>query len=299
MSGLRLLLALIASPAGLDLYLPVPDDNPITPEKVALGRRLFFDRRLSRDGSISCASCHDPVRAFADGRAISIGVRGRQGHRHSPALLNRGYGRAFFWDGRTNSLEEQVLKPIQDPNEMDLTLDEAAARVKLDVPALSRALASYVRSILSGDSPYDRFVSGDRSALSAEQQRGLQLFRGKGNCTACHIGPNFTDEQSHNTGVAWRDGALADEGRFAVSKNPRDRGAFKTPTLREIARTAPYMHDGSLATLEEVIDFYSEGGRPNPSLDADIRPGHFSPEEKHALVAFLQSLTGRVSEGVR
>ena len=197
------------------------------------------------------------------------------------------------------SLEEQVLKPIQDPNEMNLTLEEASARVQLDVPTLSRALASYVRSILSGSSPYDRFVNGDRKALSAVQQLGLQIFRGKGNCTACHVGPNFTDEQFHNTGVAWRNGQLTDEGRFEISSNPRNHGAFKTPTLREIARTAPYMHDGSMATLKEVIDFYSDGGRPNPYLDSEIRPRNLTAEEKHALAAFLQSLKGHVSEGHR
>jgi len=295
----HLLLALIPIPLGLDLYLPVPEDNPITREKVALGRRLFFDRRLSRDRSIACASCHNPKRGFSTPVSASIGVGGRRGRRNAPALINRGYGRAFFWDGRTPSLEEQVLKPIEDANEMNLTLEEAAARVKLDVPMLSRALASYVRSILSGDSPYDRFANGDRTALSAVQQVGLQIFRGKGNCTACHVGPNFTDEQFRNTGVAWRDGQLNDQGRFEISSRPGDRGAFKTPTLREIARTAPYMHDGSMDTLQDVIDFYSDGGRPNPYLDADIRPRKFTPEEKHALLAFLQSLNGRVSEGSR
>jgi cytochrome c peroxidase len=213
-------------------------------------------------------------------------------------LINRVYGRTFFWDGRMPSLEEQVLQPIQDPNEMNLTLEEASARVKLDVPVLSRALATYVRTILSGDSPYDRYISGERSALSAEQQLGLEIFRGKGHCTACHVGPNFTDEQFHNTGIAWRDGRFADEGRFAVSSNPRDHGAFKTPTLREVARTAPLMHDGSMATLEEVIEFYSEGGRANPYLDPEIRRRNFTPEEKHALAAFLRSLNGRVTEGL-
>ena len=292
------LLAALTIPLGLDLYLPVPEDNPITHDKVALGRQLFFDRRLSRDGSIACATCHNPNRAFSTPLAVSTGVGGRQGRRNAPALINRGYGRTFFWDGRTSSLEEQVLKPIQDPNEMDMALEEASARVKLDVPTISRALASYVRSILSGDAPYDRFVNGDRRALSTEQQMGLQIFRGKGNCTACHVGPTFTDEQFHNTGVAWQDGRLTDEGRFAVSGNPRDRGAFKTPTLREIARTAPYMHDGSLATLDEVVDFYSDGGRANPSLDAEIRPRHFTAEEKRALTAFLRSLGGRVREGL-
>lgn len=295
----RFLLVLLTIPLGLDLYLPVPEDNPITQGKVALGRQLFFDRRLSRDGSIACATCHNPNRAFSTPLSVATGVGGRQGRRNAPALINRGYGRTFFWDGRMPSLEEQVLKPIQDPNEMDLTLEEASARVKLDVPALSHALASYVRTILSGDSAYDRFVNGDRTALSDEQKLGLQIFRGKGNCTACHVGPNFTDEQFHNTGVAWRDGRLADEGRFAISANPRDHGAFKTPTLREIARTAPYMHDGSLATLEDVVDFYSEGGRPNPYLDSEIRPRNFTPEEKRALIAFLRSLSGQVLEGWR
>jgi cytochrome c peroxidase len=299
MTIIRILLALISIPLGLDLYLPVPEDNPMTQQNVVLGRQLFFDRRLSRDGTISCSTCHNPNRAFSTPLSVAIGVSGRRGRRNAPALINRGYGRAFFWDGRMPSLEEQVLKPIQDPNEMDLTLDEASARVKLDVPAISRALASYVRSILSGDSPYDRFVNRDRTALSVEQRAGLQIFRGKGNCTACHVGPNFTDEQFHNTGVSWRDGRILDEGRFAISSNPRDHGAFKTPTLREIARTAPYMHDGSMATLEAVIDFYSDGGHPNASLDSEIRPRNFTPAEKRALVEFLTSLNGRVTEAFR
>jgi cytochrome c peroxidase len=268
-------------------------------EKVALGRQLFFDKRLSRDGSISCSMCHNPNRAFSTPLPVAIGIGGRQGHRNAPALINRGYGRAYFWDGRTPTLEQQVVEPIQNPNEMDLTLEEVSARVKVDATTLSRALASYVRTILAGDSPYDRFINGQRQALSAEQQFGLQIFRGKGNCFVCHVGPNFTDEQFHNPGVAWRDSRLTDEGRFAISGNPRDHGAFKTPTLREIARTAPYMHDGSMATLEDVIDFYSDGGRPNPSLDPEIRPRNFTPEEKRALIAFIQSLNGRVLEGYR
>jgi cytochrome c peroxidase len=255
---LLLLAAAITIPLGLDLYMPVPEDNPITAEKIELGRRLFFDRRLSLDGSVACSSCHDPERAFSDGRAIAVGVFGRQGRRNAPALINRGYGRAFFWDGRVATLEEQVLKPIQDPNEMDLPLPEAAARVRLAAGEISRALASFVRSILSGDSPFDRFINGDRTALSPEQQAGLQLFRGKANCIACHVGPNFSDEKLHNTGVAWRDGRLTDQGA--------GRGDFKTPTLREIDRTAPYMHDGSLATLEDVIEYYDCGGNRNHYL---------------------------------
>ncbi len=281
---LLFLAAAISIPAGLDLYMPVPEENPLTAENMELGRRLFQDRRLSRNGSISCASCHDPARAFSDGRALAVGVFGRTGRRHAPALINRGYGRIFFWDGRAASLEEQVLKPIQDPNEMDLSLAEASARMGMEAPAIARVLASYVRSILSGNSRFDRFVNGDRDALTDEEKLGLQIFRGKGNCTACHVGPNFTDERLHNTGVAWREGKLADEGA--------GRGDFKTPTLREIARTAPYMHDGSLATLEDVIAFYDRGGRANPHLDPEIRPLRLSAEEKRALASFLRSLNG-------
>jgi cytochrome c peroxidase len=284
-------------PLGLDLYMPVPEDNSLTVEKVALGRLLFSDTRLSRDGAIACASCHDPQRAFSSPQPIAVGVFGRHGHRNAPALINRGYGRAFFWDGRIPTLEEQVLQPIQDPNEMDMTLEEAASRVGLDVTTLSQSLASYVRTILSGDSPYDRFINGDRAALTADEQAGLQIFRGKGNCTACHVGPNFSDEKLHNTGVAFRDGQWLDPGRLGVTGQEEDRGAFKTPTLREVARTAPYMHDGSLATLEEVIDFYDGGGNANPHLDPELRPLRLSVEEKKALVAFLHALSGTVHDG--
>jgi cytochrome c peroxidase len=284
---------------GLDVYMPIPDDNALTAEKIALGRRLFHDRRLSRDRSLSCASCHDPRRAFSSSRAQAVGVFDRRGRRNAPALINRGYGRAFFWDGRTSTLEEQVLRPIQDLNEMDLTLDEASARVGLDIETISDALASYVRTILSGDAPYDRFLNGDRTALSREEQDGLRLFRGRARCTTCHIGPSLTDEQFHNTGVAWRNEHLQDEGRAAVTGVARDRGAFKTPTLREVTRTAPYMHDGSFPRLEDVVQFYSEGGRRNPNLDPDIRPLRLTRGEQRALVAFLRSLSGRIEEGVR
>jgi cytochrome c peroxidase len=300
MAAWLLALALVI-PLGLDLYMPVPEDNPLTAEKVALGRRLFHDTRLSRNRTISCASCHDPGRAFSTSRALAIGVGGRVGRRNAPAIINRGYGKAFFWDGRSASLEEQVLQPIQDANEMDLTLDEARARIGIEPTSIAEALASYVRTVLAGDSPFDRFVNGDRSALTAHEQRGLRLFRGTANCTACHIGPNFTDEQFHNTGIAWKVGsnAFADPGRFAVSRNEIDRGAFKTPTLREVARTAPYMHDGSLATLEDVVDYYDRGGNHNPQLDPELHPLRLDSEDKRAIVAFLKALSGRVVEGLR
>jgi cytochrome c peroxidase len=290
MKVLLLLLYVLRPPLGLDLYMPVPEGNPLTAAKVALGRRLFFDKSLSLDGTVACATCHDPKLAFSDGRTVARGIGGADGTRNSPAIVNRGYGAMFFWDGRAKSLEQQALEPILNPKELGLTEPDLERRTKLKVTEVTAALASFVRSIRSGDSPFDRYAAGQANALSAIEKAGLELFRGKGNCGACHIGPNFTDERFHNTGVAWRDGALADVGA--------GRGDFKTPTLREVGLTAPYMHDGSLKTLEEVVDFYSEGGRPNPDLDPQIQPRHFSPEEKRALVAFLRSLTGKIREGM-
>ena len=288
--------------------MPVPASNPLTPEKIEAGRRLFADTRLSRSGTIACTSCHDPERAFTKPEAVSPGVFGRRGHRNAPTLINRAWGRVFFWDGRAATLEDQVLKPIEDPNEMDLSLAEASVRVGQSIGEISRALASYVRSLMSGNSRFDRFTAGDRSALSPEERDGLRLFQGRGNCTICHEGANFTDEKLHNTGVAWAaaderagtPGHFLDEGGAAISGlAPAARGAFKTPTLREVARTAPYMHDGSLATLEEVVDFYNRGGRPNPNLDPDMHPLDFSDEDKRSLVAFLRSLSGDTAATAR
>jgi cytochrome c peroxidase len=290
-----MLIALLLSvvvPLGLDLYLPRPESNPLTSEKIELGRRLFFDRRLSRDGTIACATCHDPSRAFSDDLPIAIGIGGRAGRRNVPALINRGYGRAFFWDGRETTLEAQVLRPIEDPNEMDSTVAAAAGRVGLPRDELANALATFVRTVLSGNSRVDRFINGDRRALSDDEQRGLQVFRGKGNCMTCHVGPTFSDEDFHNTGVAFADQRFLDLGRFNVTGKEADRGAFKTPTLRDVALTAPYMHDGSLATLEDVVDFYDRGGRANPNLDEDIRPLKLAPDDRRALTAFLRALTG-------
>jgi cytochrome c peroxidase len=292
-------------PLGLDLYTPVPETSPITTRKIRLGRQLFHDKRLSADGSLACASCHLPERAFSQPRPIAVGVHGRSGTRNAPALLNRAWGRSFFWDGRTTTLEEQVLRPIEDPNEMGSSVEAAAGRAGVKRGTLADALASYVRSIRTGDSPVDRFEKGEVAALSDEARAGFQVFRGKGNCTLCHIGPNLTDESFHNTGVAWEpsiggsstSGRFLDDGRAIVTRRDRDRGAFKTPTLREVSRTAPYMHDGSLATLEDVVNFYDDGGRPNRHLDISIRPLKLTGDEKRGLVGFLASLSGRVTEG--
>lgn len=294
---LLFVLALAAPPLGLDLYRPVPEENPLTKDKVALGRRLFFDKRLSRDGSVACATCHDPKRAFTAGRPVAVGIDGRMGPRNVPTLVNRVWGKTFFLDGRAATLEQQALEPILNPLEMDLKLTDIKARMGLESDEVARALASYVRTILSGNSPYDKYTNGDASALSTQAKAGLAVFRGKGRCTTCHAGPNLTDERFHNTGIAFRDDLVLDEGRFKFSGVTEDRGAFKVPTLREVARTAPYMHDGSLKTLDDVVDYYDRGGNANPGLDADLHPLHLTGEEKRALVAFLKSLSGTIREG--
>lgn len=300
---MKLLVALLSLviPLGLGTRMPVPDDNPLTEEKIAQGRQLFSDTRLSRDGAVSCATCHDPARAFSTPDPVTPGVFGRKGARNAPTLVNLAWASSFFWDGRAFSLEEQVLKPIADPNEMDLDPAEAAGRVGLTRDELGRRLASYVRSLLSGNSRYDRYMNGDRTALTEEEQRGLRLFTGRGMCLSCHDGPHLSDGRAHNTGLAWQPaderagtpGRFLDRGAEAISGRATEVGAFKTPTLREVARTAPYMHDGSLATLEEVVDFYDRGGRPNPNLDREMRPLEFTEDAKRALVAFLKTLDGR------
>lgn len=289
MKPLLLMSLVLRPPLGLDLYMPVPEANPLTPAKIALGRRLFFDKRLSRDRTLACANCHNPKLAFSDGRKVARGINGADGTRNAPAILNRGYGKTFFWDGRAKTLEQQAREPILNPKELGMTEALVESRTGLKMTDVTAALASYVRTIRSGDSRFDRYAAGNQRALSDLEKAGLALFRGKARCHICHAGPNFSDENFHNTGVAWRDGKLADQGA--------GEGRFKVPTLREIARTAPYMHDGSLATLEDVVEFYDRGGNPNPGLDPDLVPLHLSAEEKQALVAFLRSLSGMILEG--
>jgi cytochrome c peroxidase len=230
-------------------------------------------------------------------------VDGQVGGRSAPTVINTAYNRFHFWDGRAGSLEEQALGPIANPIEMDLPVDEAVKRLNAiegyreqfqdvfgtDVTAegLGKAIAAFERTILSGDAPYDRFVAGDKSALSEAAQRGHKLFFGKAHCSACHVPPNFTDHAFHNVGVSI-DRGEPDHGRHVISKLGGDRGAFKTPTLREIAQTGPYMHDGSLATLEEVVAYYNKGGTPNPQLDEEIFELNLTEEELQDLVTFLK-----------
>jgi cytochrome c peroxidase len=298
------------------MVVPEPPFNKGTDAKIALGRQLFFDKSLSIDRTTACATCHDPGRAFTDGRPLAVGVGGKVGRRNSPTLVNRGFGRVHFWDGRESSLEELVLQPIADPAEMGLPLPELRARLDADaayreafqaafagqvsVDTAGAALAAYLRTIRSGDSSYDRFSGGATDAMSDDAKAGLTIFRGKGRCSFCHREPLFTDEMLWNTGVALRpDNTLADNGGpamfgAATPGRPQAVGAFKTPTLREVARTAPYMHDGSMATLADVVEFYDKGGRAN-AKGLFIRPLNLSVEEKRALVAFLESLSGVVT----
>ena len=285
---------------GLEEFVAIPESSPLTAPAIALGRRLFSDPIVSRDYSTSCASCHRPSTAFSDQSAVSRGVAGRAGRRNAPTLLNRAYGRSFFWDGRMASLEDAVLRPVGDPNELDLSPSELVGRLTLvtryraefaraypgepiSERTVGRALATYIRTLRSGDSPVDR------NRLGPEEAQGRRLFLGRANCTACHTGPNFTDERFHNTGVSWG----GDRGRFGVTGDSGDLGRFKVPTLRNVSRTAPYMHDGSLKTLEDVVSFYDSGGGRNPRLDAEIRPLRLNAGERRALVAFLRALTGR------
>ena len=298
----------VAVPLGLDLFAPIPEENPLTAARVALGRRLFFDPRLSADLTVRCASCHRPDHAFADTVARSSGAYGRIGRRNAPTVLNIAYGRAFFWDGRVSSLEEQVLQPIENPEEMGLQLGQLLGRLRADRSytrafrgafgnvreaitrqTVARALASYLRTLRSGDSPADRFLAGDASALSSEARAGLILFTGKARCSTCHSGATFSDGEFHDTGVGW---GSSDVGRAGITGDERDRGLFRTPTLREVARTAPYMHDGSLRTLEEVVAFYDRGARANPNLDQQVQPLGLSDAERLALVEFLRALSG-------
>ncbi len=277
---------------------PPPPPPPGDSAKITRGKELFFDKKLSADGSTSCASCHDPQRAFSDGRAVAMGVHKAQGTRNSPALVQAAFGRSFFWDGRAVTLEKQVLQPIMNPKELGLTEIELQKKTGMSSADVATSLASYVRTIRSTDSRFDRFQGGDQNALTPLERAGFDVFRGRGQCIGCHGGPNLTDDRFHNTGVAWQSGKFSDEGRYSVTLNERDHGAFKTPTLREIARTAPYMHDGSLATLEDVVGFYAKGGHRNPYLDPRVRPLGLSSGEQKALVAFLKALSGDVKDGL-
>jgi cytochrome c peroxidase len=293
----------------------IPKDNPLTVEKIKLGKRIYFDKQLSIDRTLSCASCHIPEKGFADPNQFSSGVGGKKGGRQAPTVINRVFSARQFWDGRAESLEQQALGPMQNPIEMAMpSIDEVIGRLKADAGYVAefqaafppegsitagnvaKAIASFERTVLSGNSPFDRFQAGDRSAMSEAAQRGYALFKDekKGNCETCHASFNFTDENYNNLGVGMA-AAKPDMGRYAETRLEGHQGAFKTPTLREIASTAPYMHDGSQKTLEEVVEFYNKGGHRNKWLSTKVKPLRLTKQEQQDLVEFLKALSGEVT----
>jgi cytochrome c peroxidase len=322
----------------------IPADNPQTPEKIALGERLFFDGRLSADGSVACSTCHDPARAFTDGRPASVGIKGRVGQRNAPTILNALYNKTQFWDGRAQTLEEQAALPIVNAVEMGQpSLDAAVTRIAAiadyqrafrgvfgrppNGPDLTRAIASYERTQVSFDSPFDRFIAGEASAIDDSAKRGWELFNTRARCNKCHASSEdgrdatyFTDNDFHNIGIGVvrhnvvalarqaeqlinsGDATAIDRaaiqtdmsalGRFLITKKEPDIAAFKTPDLRNVLVTGPYFHDGSQQTLWDVVDHYNKGaGLQNPYLDEDIEPLALSEGEIDDEVAFLASLT--------
>ncbi len=282
----------------------------VTVERVELGKKLFFDPGLSRDGTIACATCHRPENGFASLQKLAVGIDGKMGTRNSPSLFNRAYGKSFFWDGRAATLEEQSLQPIESETELGNTLSAVMAYLKSDSDYQRRfeaafgskdsiqkenlaiALACFQLTLLKGDSRVDRFQAGQGAdQLTDVEKHGLWLFEGKGGCWKCHSGANYSDEKFHDTGIK-ADASHVDYGRFDATRNEADRFRFKTPTLRGVAKTGPFMHNGSINTLREVVEFYDRGGdRRHEGISEKIRPLNLSKEEIDALVAFLKALS--------
>ncbi len=295
---------LVSVPASFP-KMPVPKENELTRERVELGKRLFSDTRLSRTQEVSCASCHLQENAFADPRRISVGVEGRVGDRNAPPLFNLAWNTSFFWDGGAPTLEHQVIGPILNPLEMDMKMEDVVSRVAADktyvsqfqaaygsapsAEGVTKAIASFMRTMVSGDSRYDRFKAGDTSALNEAERRGEELFHSeRAECFHCHVGFNLTNNGFHNNGIRPDD---PDHGRERITDRPSDRGKFKVPSLRNVAVTAPYMHNGGIATLEEVVEHYDRGGQGHINTDPTIHALGLTAQEKSDLVAFLRSLT--------
>lgn len=292
----------------LPTAVPVPAANLNYASKIKLGEQLYFDGRLSKNNAISCAFCHTPGLGFADPKQVSLGVDGKRGGRQSPTVYNTAFNPVQFWDGRAGSLEEQAIGPIVNPVEMAETYENVVKKLSalqgyrdqfqavfgtgVSVQGIGEAIAAFERTIISTNSSFDKFVLGDQTAMSEDAQRGMALFKGKARCILCHNGPNFTDNQFHNLGVPQVGPMKEDLGRYYVTRQERDKGAFKTPTLRSIIETAPYMHDGAFKTLEEVVDFLNAGGGPNSHLSPLMKPLGLNAKEKTDLIAFLQALTG-------
>lgn len=293
--------------------IPWPKDNPYSKKKAELGRILYFDKRLSADGTISCASCHSVPRAFTDHKKIAQGIDGRVGTRHTPTIINSAYEKLLFWDGRSHSLEDQCKGPIGNDNEMALAADiheahqQCQERIK-NIPGyralfkevfgdsecsldhIAKAIATFERTVLSGNSPYDKYMAGNKTAMTPQEVEGYKVFI-RSRCNNCHSGPNFTNEEFRNIGIGF-DSSHPDLGRYNITHQNKDWGSFKVPTLREIEHTYPYMHDGSLKTLKDVVDYYDKGGHPNKNLNPLIHPLHLSEKDKEALISFLKALNG-------
>lgn len=293
--------------------LSIPKDNPLTPEKIELGKMLYFDKRVSKDGTVSCATCHDPKMAWAERTPTSTGIGKQVGPRNSPTVMNAAYATSMFWDGRAATLEEQATGPVENPIEMghkmsDLVLQldkipeyherfQKVFGTPVTQEGFAKAIAAFERTILVGNSPYDRFKAGDTNALSEAQKRGLALFEKVG-CADCHTPPLFSDYEFYNAGVGM-DKPNPDEGRKAVTKNDQDMGAFRVPSLRNVADTAPYFHDGSAKTLEEAVALMAGGGKDNPHRSPDfdtVRQAKITPEQRKDLVEFLKALSGPIPQ---
>ena len=289
---------------------PHPEDNVSSPQRVELGKKLFFDPRLSGDGNMSCASCHSPLLGWSDGLPTGKGVKSMVLDRASPTVFNTGYNNIQMWDGRKKTLEEQAMGPMEASVEMNMDtkklfkwlngnegyralFQEAYPGQPIDADSLSKAMATFERTVISNTSPFDQWVAGKRNALTPDQIKGFALFIDpqKANCTACHSGPNFTDNSFHNLGLASFGKENADMGRYAQRPVASLKGAFKTPTVREAAATAPYFHDGSAKTLDELVEFYSKGGIVRTNLSKSIKPLTLTKEEEAQLVAFMKALS--------
>jgi cytochrome c peroxidase len=289
--------------------LPVPDDNPMTPEKVELGKLLYFDKRVSKDGTVSCATCHDPKMAWAEHTPTSEGIGHQKGGRNAPTVINAAYATSQFWDGRAKTLEEQATGPVENPIEMGHNMEaviEAFSKIPeyqqrfqkafgtgVTKEGFAKAIAAFERTVLSGDSAYDRFVQGDEKALSDVQKRGLELFRS--NCASCHKPPLFSNYRFFNAGVG-AGKPDADEGRKKVTGKESDLGAFRVPALRDVADTFPYFHDGSAARLEDAVALMAAGGKDNPNLSEmlkSVRDAKLGEKDQKDLVEFLKALSGK------
>ncbi len=297
-----------------EFYEPLPEmkhpaDNPWSKEKEELGAMLYFDPRLSQSNWISCMTCHHPGLGWGDGLPRPNGHGQKELDRHSPTIINSGYFEAQFWDGRAKSLEEQALGPISSQVEMKQDLGKLVNELKaipgyvrlfkkvfpkkgINKITIAKAIGTYERSVVSKNAPYDKYFAGDKSAMSSSALNGMKLFFGKAKCSICHNGPIFSDSGFHNIGVKQHGPLKEDLGRYNVTKEDFDKGAFKTPGLRHITRSGPYMHDGSEATLEEVVEFYDRGGDVAENRSPFITPLELTKKEKKDLVEFMKALEG-------